>query len=108
ETAPGPPRTHKNASSKNPSRMNLQPWENVGATPKSKWKKSDYMASSDDPCAICHDELSRDLYELECGHHFHHECIKTWLKQHSSTCPICRTHVLLPEAFPKLPAWNKH
>ncbi|KAM6310150.1 E3 ubiquitin-protein ligase TTC3 [Aegotheles albertisi] len=99
---------HKNTSSKNLSQSNLQPWGNVGATSKSKWKKLDNTASSDDPCTICHDELSRDLCELECGHRFHRECIRTWLKQHSSTCPICRVHALLPEDFPELPARNKH
>ncbi|XP_040440994.1 E3 ubiquitin-protein ligase TTC3 isoform X1 [Falco naumanni] len=98
----------KKALSKNPSQPNLQPWGNVGATPKSKWKKLDYTASSDDPCTICHDELSRDMCELECGHRFHRECIRTWLKQHSSTCPICRIHALLPEDFPELPARNKY
>ncbi|XP_009281259.1 PREDICTED: E3 ubiquitin-protein ligase TTC3 [Aptenodytes forsteri] len=111
DNAPSPPKArpaHKNASSKNPSQPNLQPWGNVGATPKSKWKKLDYTASNDDPCTICHDELSRDLCELECGHRFHRECIRTWLKQHSSTCPICRVHALLPEDFPELPARNKH
>ncbi|KAJ7398929.1 hypothetical protein BTVI_120287 [Pitangus sulphuratus] len=65
------------------------------------------QACSEDPCTICHDELSRDSCELECGHHFHRECIRTWLKEHSSTCPICRVHALLPEDFPELPAWNK-
>ncbi|XP_068273537.1 E3 ubiquitin-protein ligase TTC3 isoform X2 [Nyctibius grandis] len=99
---------HKNVSSRNPSQPNLQPWGNVGATPKSKWKKLDYTASTDDPCIICHDELSRDSCELECGHRFHRECIRTWLKQHSSTCPICRVHALLPEDFPELPARNKY
>ncbi|NWW93779.1 DZIP3 ligase, partial [Rhynochetos jubatus] len=98
----------KNTSSRSPSQPNLQPWGNVGATPKSKWKKLDYTASSDDPCTICHDELSRDWCELECGHRFHRECIRTWLKQHSSTCPICRVHALLPEDFPELPARNKY
>ncbi|XP_071423208.1 E3 ubiquitin-protein ligase TTC3 isoform X2 [Pithys albifrons albifrons] len=66
------------------------------------------QACSEDPCTICHDELSRDSCELECGHHFHRECIRTWLKEHSSTCPICRVHALLPEDFPELPAWNKN
>ncbi|KAM6382779.1 E3 ubiquitin-protein ligase TTC3 isoform 7-T8 [Alca torda] len=111
ENVPSPPKArpaHKNASSKNPSQPNLQAWGNVGATPKSKWKKLDYTGSSDDPCTICHDELSRDSCELECGHHFHRECIRTWLKQHSSTCPICRVHALLPEDFPELPARNKY
>ncbi|NXI90226.1 TTC3 ligase, partial [Psophia crepitans] len=110
ENVPSPPKArpaHRNTSSNNPSRPNLQPWENVGATSKSNWKKRDYTASSDELCTICHDELSKDLCELECGHCFHSECIRTWLKQHSSTCPICRNHVLLSEDFPKLPARNK-
>ncbi|XP_032867219.2 E3 ubiquitin-protein ligase TTC3 isoform X3 [Tyto alba] len=111
ENVPSPPKArppHSNASSKSPSRPNLQPWGNIGSTPKSKWKKVDYTASSDDPCTICHDELSRDSCKLDCGHHFHRECIRTWLKQHSSTCPICRGHALLPEDFPELPARNKY
>ncbi|KAM9627868.1 E3 ubiquitin-protein ligase TTC3 isoform 5-T5 [Morphnus guianensis] len=111
ENVPSPPKArpaHSNASSKNPSQPNLQPWGNAGATPKSRWKKLDYTASSDDPCTICHDELSGDSCELECGHHFHRECIRTWLKQHSSTCPICRVHALLPEDFPELPVRNKY
>ncbi|XP_051464548.1 E3 ubiquitin-protein ligase TTC3 isoform X2 [Apus apus] len=110
-SAPSTPKAgpaHKNASSKNPSQPNLQPWRNVGATSKLKWKKQDNTASSDDPCTICHDELNRDPCELECGHRFHKECIRTWLKQHSSTCPVCRVHALLPEDFPELPARNKY
>ncbi|KFP74671.1 E3 ubiquitin-protein ligase TTC3, partial [Apaloderma vittatum] len=99
---------HKTTLSKNPSQPRLQSWGNVGATPKPKWKKLDSAASSDDPCAICHDELSEDSCELECGHCFHRECIRTWLKQHSSTCPICRGHALLPEDFPELPARNRY
>ncbi|NXD02574.1 DZIP3 ligase, partial [Certhia familiaris] len=102
--APAP----KTSSSKNPSQPNLQPWGNAGAAPKAKWKKQDNAASSEDPCTICHDELSTDCCELECGHHFHRECIRRWLKQHSSTCPMCRVHALLPEDFPELPAWNKY
>ncbi|NXS11724.1 DZIP3 ligase, partial [Neodrepanis coruscans] len=98
----------KNPSSKNPPQANLQPWGKLGATSKAKWKKQDHAASSEDPCTICHDELSSDCHELECGHHFHRQCIRTWLKEHSSTCPICRVHALLPEDFPELPAWNKN
>ncbi|NXO23433.1 DZIP3 ligase, partial [Cisticola juncidis] len=60
-------------------------------------------ASSDDPCAICHEELGRSPCELECGHEFHRECIRTWLQEHCSTCPICRDHAVLPA---DVPAWN--
>ncbi|POI35088.1 hypothetical protein CIB84_001160 [Bambusicola thoracicus] len=79
-SAPKARPARKSTSSKNtlPSQPNLQPWGNAGATPKSKWKKLDYI------------------------------CIRKWLKEHSSTCPICRIHVLLPEDFPELPARNKY
>ncbi|NWU91053.1 DZIP3 ligase, partial [Upupa epops] len=92
--------------SKNPPQPRLQPWVNVAATPKSKWKRDD-EASGDDLCTICHDELSSDTYRLDCGHRFHRECIRRWLKQHSSTCPICRVHALLPEDFPEFPTRNR-
>uniref|UniRef100_A0A8C3MDF8 Uncharacterized protein n=1 Tax=Geospiza parvula TaxID=87175 RepID=A0A8C3MDF8_GEOPR len=55
---------------------------------------------SDDPCTICHEELGRTSCELECGHEFHRECIRTWLLLHSSTCPICREHAVLPADVP--------
>ncbi|XP_056366168.1 E3 ubiquitin-protein ligase TTC3 isoform X2 [Oenanthe melanoleuca] len=73
---PGCPRaapTPPTSSSKNPSQPNLQPWGNAGAATKAKWRKQDDGASSEDPCSICHDELSKDCCELECGHHFHRE-----------------------------------
>ncbi|NWT94844.1 DZIP3 ligase, partial [Urocynchramus pylzowi] len=54
----------------------------------------------DDPCTICHEELGRSSCELECGHEFHRECIRTWLQEHSSTCPICRDYAVLPAAVP--------
>ncbi|NXO77531.1 DZIP3 ligase, partial [Sitta europaea] len=66
----------------------------------------EHAASSDDPCTICHEELGRNSCELECGHEFHRECIRTWLQEHSSTCPICRDYAVLPADLPERPAWN--
>ncbi|NWH91576.1 DZIP3 ligase, partial [Aegithalos caudatus] len=60
----------------------------------------EYAASSDDPCTICHEELGRNSCELECGHEFHRECIRTWLLEHSSTCPVCRDDAVLPADVP--------
>lgn len=31
-----------------------------------------------------------DMGTLECGHEFHSQCIKEWLKQ-KNLCPICKT-----------------
>uniref|UniRef100_A0A3Q3QK17 RING-type domain-containing protein n=1 Tax=Monopterus albus TaxID=43700 RepID=A0A3Q3QK17_MONAL len=56
----------------------------------------------EDPCIICHDDMSPDtIFVLECRHSFHKECIRSWLKE-QSTCPTCRDHALLPEDFPVL------
>ncbi|NXT68705.1 DZIP3 ligase, partial [Chaetops frenatus] len=66
----------------------------------------EYAACSDDPCTICHEELGGNSCELECGHGFHRECIRTWLQEHSSTCPICRDYAVLPAAVHESPAWN--
>ncbi|XP_034608609.1 E3 ubiquitin-protein ligase TTC3 isoform X3 [Trachemys scripta elegans] len=92
-----------------PSQPAHQPWRLVGGPSQSKWIKSnDSTTSDDDPCIICHEELSQeDMCVLECGHSFHRRCIGTWLKT-QSTCPTCRVHALLPEDFPKLPGRNRH
>uniref|UniRef100_A0A3B4T8S4 RING-type E3 ubiquitin transferase n=1 Tax=Seriola dumerili TaxID=41447 RepID=A0A3B4T8S4_SERDU len=61
------------------------------------------VLNMEDPCIICHDDMSPDdICVLECRHSFHKECIKSWLKE-QSTCPTCRDHALLPEDFPVLP-----
>ena len=38
-------------------------------------------------CAICHADLSSGV-RLACGHHFHTECAKKWLKR-KWRCPLC-------------------
>ncbi|XP_017275398.1 E3 ubiquitin-protein ligase TTC3 isoform X2 [Kryptolebias marmoratus] len=56
----------------------------------------------EDPCIICHEDMSPDeTCVLECRHGFHEECIRSWLKE-QSTCPTCRTHALMPDDFPAL------
>ncbi|XP_053162834.1 E3 ubiquitin-protein ligase TTC3 isoform X2 [Hemicordylus capensis] len=78
------------------------PWKTVGGASKTKWKKSSDVTDND-PCVICHEELSLEmLHVLDCGHRFHKVCIGPWIKEHS-TCPTCRRHVLLPEDYPELP-----
>ncbi|KAJ9560091.1 hypothetical protein OSB04_005251 [Centaurea solstitialis] len=45
-----------------------------------------------EPCCVCQEEYKNgdDLGTLECGHEFHHGCIKQWL-QHKNSCPICKS-----------------
>ncbi|KAJ4917374.1 RING/U-box superfamily protein [Raphanus sativus] len=45
-----------------------------------------------EPCCVCQEEYNEgeELGKLECGHGFHSQCIKEWLKQ-KNICPICKT-----------------
>lgn len=56
-------------------------------------------------CVICAEEFAsyseNDNFPSvikACGHAFHYECIKMWLKT-SKTCPICRNATLDSPAF---------
>ncbi|XP_067350334.1 E3 ubiquitin-protein ligase TTC3 isoform X1 [Channa argus] len=74
-------------------------WQSV-VPPRATHSKALNM---EDPCIICHDDMSPDdICVLECRHSFHKECIRSWFKE-QSTCPTCRDHALLPEDFPVLP-----
>ncbi|VFQ62327.1 unnamed protein product [Cuscuta campestris] len=61
-----------------------------------KRRKYPCTASEDlverEPCSICQEEYSGGdtLGTLDCGHEYHAECIKQWLKQ-KNLCPICKT-----------------
>ncbi|XP_046553087.1 LOW QUALITY PROTEIN: uncharacterized protein LOC124262626 [Haliotis rubra] len=68
----------------------------------SRNRQLELFLDEENPCAICHDELeAQETQDLECGHTFHVECIRTWFKE-QSTCPNCRVHALLPDEFPTL------
>ncbi|KAJ0795385.1 putative transcription factor C2H2 family [Helianthus annuus] len=45
-----------------------------------------------EPCCICQEEYKDgdDLGTLDCGHDFHHGCLKQWLQQ-KNLCPICKS-----------------
>lgn len=51
----------------------------------------------DDKCMICltdYGESSNEkIIKLNCGHHFHEECNKAWLKDHI-TCPYCKQKII--------------
>uniref|UniRef100_A0A5B6ZQK9 RING-type E3 ubiquitin transferase n=1 Tax=Davidia involucrata TaxID=16924 RepID=A0A5B6ZQK9_DAVIN len=52
-------------------------------------------SSNLEPCCICQEDYRNgdDLGTLGCGHDFHTNCIKQWLKQ-KNLCPICKTTAL--------------
>ncbi|WCJ35457.1 RING/U-box superfamily protein [Euphorbia peplus] len=45
-----------------------------------------------EPCCVCQEEYKNgeDLGTLDCGHDYHTDCIKQWLKL-KNWCPICKT-----------------
>jgi hypothetical protein len=44
-----------------------------------------------DVCAICHEDLSDNLYNLpECSHTYHVNCIMHWFRTDHNTCPLCQ------------------
>ena len=55
------------------------------------------LDEEDGKCMIClteYEESSDEkIIKLKCGHHFHEECNKAWLKDHT-TCPYCKQNVI--------------
>jgi len=44
-------------------------------------------------CITCFDNIKlSDRFNLECGHIFHRDCIRRWMKV-NPTCPICRQNI---------------
>lgn len=55
--------------------------------------KIDELKQEDKTCSICQDEYDTndEIVILKCNnHHFHKNCIKNWLMNHSNICPLCR------------------
>ncbi|KAI4298472.1 hypothetical protein L6164_032026 [Bauhinia variegata] len=48
-----------------------------------------------EPCCICQEEYAdgEDIGSLDCGHEFHTNCIKQWLRR-KNLCPVCKTTAL--------------
>ncbi|PIA45617.1 hypothetical protein AQUCO_01600083v1 [Aquilegia coerulea] len=48
--------------------------------------------ASKESCTICQEDYieEEELGTLNCGHEFHHTCIKQWLRR-KNVCPVCKS-----------------
>ncbi|KAL8561119.1 E3 ubiquitin-protein ligase synoviolin A [Nucella lapillus] len=51
------------------------------------------LASGDNVCIICREEMTTTCKKLPCAHIFHTSCLRSWF-QRQQTCPTCRLDVL--------------
>ncbi|KAK9869243.1 hypothetical protein WA026_002993 [Henosepilachna vigintioctopunctata] len=51
------------------------------------------LASSDNVCIICREEMTTASKKLPCNHIFHTSCLRSWF-QRQQTCPTCRLNIL--------------
>jgi len=63
----------------------------VDALPKVHVSQRDIEKNQNDSCSICLEQLSVGDFatRLPCGHLFHENCIKSWLRS-GNQCPVCR------------------
>ncbi|KAL1207746.1 putative E3 ubiquitin-protein ligase RHG1A [Cardamine amara subsp. amara] len=67
-----------------------------------KYKSNIKSSQEVEPCCICQEEYKEgeEMGKLECGHDFHSQCIKEWLKM-KNLCPICKTTGLNTTELPR-------
>ncbi len=51
------------------------------------------LASANNVCIICREEMAERCKKLPCNHIFHVACLRSWF-QRQQTCPTCRMDVL--------------
>uniref|UniRef100_A0A7S1WGD9 RING-type domain-containing protein n=1 Tax=Alexandrium catenella TaxID=2925 RepID=A0A7S1WGD9_ALECA len=54
--------------------------------------QEDFMGGK---CSVCLSAFEEDdeVTALQCEHHFHRSCIRTWLSEYRHTCPLCCSEV---------------
>ncbi|CAN8288660.1 unnamed protein product [Cochlearia groenlandica] len=75
--------------------------ETISSRLKEHRYKSSTCPQEVEPCCICQEDYKEgeEMGMLECGHDFHGQCIKEWLKR-KNLCPICKTKGLNTEEKP--------
>jgi hypothetical protein len=69
-------------------------------TARRKYKRFHLFGGQGEECPICGEPLENGVFETNCKHKFHLQCIQQWCNKKSPcTCPICRTE-LIPNPNP--------
>ena len=77
-------------------KTNLKRFEKSGGkSKKRKMRRNRKRKGGNGDCPICLEELKEDEETIgivsECGHEFHHKCIKYWTEDlQNKNCPLCR------------------
>lgn len=58
------------------------------------------LASGDNVCIICREEMHVSCKKLPCNHIFHSSCLRSWF-QRQQTCPTCRMDVFRTQQRPQ-------
>lgn len=58
------------------------------------------LASGDNVCIICREEMHVSCKKLPCNHIFHSSCLRSWF-QRQQTCPTCRMDVVRTPQHPQ-------
>ncbi|RRT65802.1 hypothetical protein B296_00014203 [Ensete ventricosum] len=78
----------------------------IGSIAVAEYKAGDGLFDGASDCSVCLGEFrDGELVRLlpKCGHAFHISCIDTWLRDHVN-CPLCRSHIVDPDAEPATPS----
>ena len=57
-------------------------------------KAIEMNALTNDCCSVCQEDIYNQLSITKCGHAFHTSCLLKCY-QHKSTCPMCRSHLIV-------------
>lgn len=60
-------------------------------------EKNEEKEEEEEECSICLEKMTETHYKtLECGHHFHMDCLKQLISFH---CPLCRHQINIKKTF---------
>jgi len=69
--------------------------EEISKIPTESYHSGNTITTEDAVCAICLNDYQENekISTLPCKHHFHQECVVTYLKGFNRLCPICRQDI---------------